>query len=357
MTFMNLFGLTLRYSYSRYNRHLAASIKIALTYAVSITAMIVVMAIMSSLQASRFSSIRDVKSFDITVEDGDREKIAALYPDQSVFEYREGYAMLNGIPLIIRYIGSDYDGAVIPFFGNAESLMISYSTYLSTSGDIRLSYISYENGMRRIVNEEVPISGVFYTSLGSDFDSFYAFMPIESAPDDAVSYVAVKGSDDVSPLLENGISGFETWKEKESTLYSAFMLESVMMALVLLVLLLISYLALRQEARIFLKNKVKERAELRIAGLEGWKIKLVFVSSFLVSLILGSFLSLFISEILVRVFSAFMRSYLGYYGDIAIDYTLFIALNAVFFFITAVTVLFFLRMDDKKSIREALDGR
>ena len=39
-------------------------------------------------------------------------------------------------------------------------------------------------------------------------------------------------------LEERGI-GFETWKEKERTLYSAFALESFMMFLVLLILLLI----------------------------------------------------------------------------------------------------------------------
>ena len=349
-----LLRLIYRYSFSLYNRHFRSSVKISLTYALTLFLITIIMAVMASLQSQRFDSIRDVKSFDITVENGDLEEIESLYPDASVFSYSEGYALINGRAFIIRYVDESYDGGINILFGDDSGLILSYSSYMALSNIVRLSRLGGNRARRSLDNIDIAVSGVFNSSMGSSFDSYYAFLPKSYATSFDKEYVAIKGCDDTSALDSMKI-GYETWKEKEATLYSAFMLERYLMLLVLFVLLLIVYIELRQEARIFLRNKKNEAYELFISGLEDKKIAFVFILSFLLILFSGALLALLASYLAVPILSSFMRMSFSYYKEVNIDLKMFIIINVAFYIITSLTVFSFFKRSFKKSIREGLD--
>ncbi len=354
---MSIISLIGRYSFSRYNRHRISSIRIALSYAFSMAILMLILSVMQMLQTSRFSLIRDIKSFDILIEDGNEEEIRDLYPECSVFSYKEGYALLNGSPFSIRYVDENYDGGINMLFGSMGSLVIPYSLYATLSElEIDFSSLSRTSSRSTPVNIEMVPSGVYHTALSAEFDSTHAFLPYDSALGNEISYVAVKGSDDVSPLAENGIGNFRTWKESESTLYSAFTLENFMMFAVLMILLVIVYVELYSEARVFLRNKRKERLELEIMGLGKREAQGVFIASFLLVILSASLLSVLLQEIFLRAFSSIMRRGFSMFMTLKIDYGLFVILNIAFLMLTAITVYVMLIREDRKSMMEVING-
>ena len=103
-----------------------------------------------------------------------------------------------------------------------------------------------------------------------------------------------------------------------------------------------------------MRNKRKERLELRILGMAGWRIDLIFISSFLLILFFGLVLSVLLQEVGARGFSYIMHSSFSLYKDVYIDYSLFFLISIVFLFLTAITVYILLRRNEGKSIMEEL---
>ena len=354
---MNMLSLIGRYSFSKYNRHRSSSLKIAFSFALSLAVLMITLSVMQMLQTSRFDNLRAIRSFDITVKDASVGEIRALYPDCSVFAYKESYALIDGNAFLIRYVDESYDGNINILAGDLSSMMVSYSSSLSFKSDeVGFSTLLKSGGRSVPINRNIRISGIYYTVIPGEFDSYYAFMPYDAAPEDLAPLIAIKGSDDVSILDENGYE-YETWKEKESTLYSAFALESVMMFCVLAVLLVIVYVEIRGESRVFLNNKRKERLELLIIGYNRAATDIIFIVSFLFILFIGSLLAIVLQEVGIMAFRLFLREALGSYDrNLSIDYALFLKINVVFFILTALTVLHFLGKSNRKSIMEALHG-
>lgn len=354
---MNTFTLIRRYSFSRFNRHRASSVKIALSFALSMAVLMIILAVMDMLQSSRFTLIRDIRSFDIIVEDASLEDVSALYPGYTVFHYKEGYALLNGEAFNIRYVDDGYKGGVNVLFGSGSSLLVPYGFYMRMPSEtVDFSTLTRRGGRSIPVNLSIIPSGVYYTALSGEFDNMHAFMPYEGAPADAKEYVAVKGTDDTSPLENAGFTSFRTWKESESTLYSAFALENIMMFMVLAILLVIVYVEIRGEVRIFLKNKKKERLELLIIGCTREKTYFIFISSFLLILFSGLLLAIVLQEIGIILFSHILRLLAGYHATMHIDYGLFLVVSIVFFIITVFTIFLALYKDEKRSIMEVMHG-
>ena len=76
------------------------------------------------------------------------------------------------------------------------------------------------------------------------------------------------------------------WKEAESSLYAAFLVEKTMMYGVLSLLFIIIMVSMKQSVRIFVSSRRKESAELEILGLSGKRVLLVTEWAFLMILIL-----------------------------------------------------------------------
>ena len=302
---------SLRYSFSKYNRHRSRSIRVVILLSISIVIFMTIISSMDALQRKRFEGIKATRSFDIIVHDGNESDIRSLYPNAEVFSYKEEMALVSSHAMNIRYIDPlNYGGDVEFLSGDASTIAIPYTVY-SGSGWKALSVASFshDNGRKLPRNREVNPSGVYFSSAPGDFDRYYVLSDISNAPENLESIVAIKGTDDTRPLEKYSSNlDYETWKETESTLYSSFVLERTMMAIVISVLFLVVLLSLRQQIRTFLQNKRKERAELRILGLSEGKVNLIFTLSFLfvviLSLIIGAVLSVITIDIAGKVLSS-----------------------------------------------------
>ena len=294
-----IFKSSLRYSFSRYNRHRSRSIRVVILLTISIVIFMTIISSMDALQKKRFDGIRATRSFDIIIHDGNEDEIRRAYPKAKVFSYKEEMALVSSKAMYIRYIDpSTYGGDIEFLSGDASTIAIPYTMYGSNGWkDVAVASFSHDKGRRIPTNSTVPLSGVYFSSSPGDFDRFYVLSDLKNAPEDLETIVAVMGTDDTRPLEKLcPEKEYETWKETESTLYSSFVLERTMMGVVISVLFLVVLLSLDQQIRAFLKNKRTERAELRILGLGEGKVNLIFTLSFLIlvfiSLVLGASLSL-----------------------------------------------------------------
>ena len=310
-----IFKSSLRYSFSKYNRHRSRSIRVVILLTLSIVIFMTIISSMDALQSRRFDGIKANKSFDIIIHDGNEEDIAKAYPDCKVFSYKEEMALISSHAMYIRYMDPDTYGGDIEFLsGDASSIAIPYSMYGANGWkDLTVASFSHDSGRRIPTNNVIPLSGVYFSSAPGDFDRFYVLSDLENAPEDLETIVAVRGSDDTKPLERLYPEGsYETWKETESTLYSSFVLERTMMSVVVSVLFLVVLLSLDQQIRAFLQNKRKERAEFRILGLSEGKVNLMFTLSFLIlvfiSLVFGAVLSFATIEIAGRFLSSNYRT-------------------------------------------------
>lgn len=290
--------LVLRYAFSREANHRSRVVRTMILLSLSTVIFLTTLSLMASLQDRRFSLIKDTRSFDITVHTEDVDTIRSLYPEASVFSYKEDIALVDGRPYRIRYIDESYDGGLEILAGNPDSLMVPYDLYVGLDeGSVNFATLSRTASRRIPINRDVEVSGIYYSRARADFDSMYVLSSLSNAPGELENLVAVKGVDDTRRLEKAGFTGFETWKEKERTLYSAFILESTMMALVISLLFIIVLISLSQMSRTILEAKKKERAGLMILGMSKARVDAVFLLSFLLvvtlSMLLGAVLSCF----------------------------------------------------------------
>lgn len=299
-------ALALRYSFSSVARQRSRSIRIALTVALSLAMMIVIIAVMSFLQNERFVEIRKVRSFDLVVEGSHQEELQELFPSASVFTYGEGEALVAGGAYLVRYIDEDYDGGLRFLLGDTSSLLIPYTLYKTNRlQDITLAVMKTgKSGATTVKNITYSVSGVYYTSLGSEFDGTHVFLPRTDATANVPFYTAVKNAPkNAETSLQNLGYRYQTWQKAESSLYSAFLLEKTMMYAVLLLLFVIIAVSLRQSVRIFAASRAKEMAELEILGLTRSSIRLVSLLSFLVVVSVGILLGLGLGAALLPLVS------------------------------------------------------
>ena len=351
-----IFRIALRYSFSRMNRHLGRSVRIMFSLAFSTAVLMVVLSVMSYLQDTRLSGIRNIKSFDLVAKDASVDELKKLYPGCTVFQYSEEMALVEGHVMNIRYIDPDtYDGGLELLAGDFSSAVIPYSLFIENGfSDISMNVI-HGSTLRDLKTLSYKVSGVYATSLGSSFDQSYLFLP-SSLYSGQEMLVAVKGSDDVGALESSGYQ-YSSWKERESTLYSAFLLERLMMVFVLSFLFLITFFQLRQEIRDFFFIKRGERVELKVLGMEEWRIYSSFTLSFAIlvssALLLGAAVSIFILH-LFSLRLSFM-SYLP--AELKFSIPSFILVCICMLGLSAISCFSRIRKEIGKSLLEVLHGR
>ena len=300
-----------RYSFSRYNRHRSRSIRVVVLLTISIVIFMTIISSMDALQKKRFDGIKATRSFDIIVHDGNESDIQNVYPDAKVFSYKEEMALISSHAMYIRYIDPATYGGDIEFLsGDASTIAIPYTMYGANGwNDVTVASFSHDKGRRIPTNNTIKLSGVYFSSAPGDFDRFYVLSDLKNAPEDLETIVAVMGTDDTRPLEKLcPEKEYETWKETESTLYSSFVLERTMMAIVISVLFLVVLLSLNQQIRAFLQNKRKERAELRILGLSECKVNIIFILSFLILVFISLLLGAVLSSATIAIAGRFLSS-------------------------------------------------
>ncbi|MCI7607372.1 MAG: hypothetical protein MSS69_11540 [Spirochaetales bacterium] len=286
--------LSSRYAFSSSYKQRDRAIRAVVAIALSLVVVNVVISIMDFLQNGRFEDIRDVRSFDIVVEGKHKEELSQYFPGSILFEYGEGEALTSDGAYNVRYISSDYDGGLKILYGDSSSLMVPYSLFRSSSGKITLSMLKKGKAATTMKNFEYSISGIYWTSVGTEFDQTTLFLPLEEADETVYFLTAIKNVDlkEGEKILKELGLDYKTWKEQESSLYAAFFVEKTMMYTVLSLLFVIILVSLRQSVRIFVSSHDKECAELEIMGMGRKKILLMMELSFFLILLLGIVLGL-----------------------------------------------------------------
>lgn len=342
-----IFLLSSRYAFSKSTHHRASSIRIMITTALSLAMVVVIISIMDFLQGSRFEQIRQVRSFDLVVDGQHKKELKELYPEAIVFEYGEGEALIDGNAFLVRYIDDSYDGGIRMIAGNYDTLAIPYSLYrTNTSQSYTISLLRRgKSGVVLPRSSRIDIYGIYTSSMGSEFDTTYVFMPISSTDSSTIFKTAIKGVDikEKERLSSLGFS-VNSWKDSESGLYSAFLIEKIMMYLVLALLFVIILVSTRQSVRIFYRDKRKERAELEILGLKEKKIALAFVFSFLLVLLSAIAIAFIFSLLLLPLIARFCSKYIMFGTILEFPYITFFTFSVILILAT----IFFSILERKK---------
>lgn len=349
--------LSLSYAFPHSKALKSRSIRIVLTVALSLVVTVVVISIMNYLQSSRFVSIRAVRSFDYVVDGNYEEEIKALLPESTVFLYGEGEAITDAGAYLVRYIDSSYSGGVEYYIGDASTLAVPFSFYLKSGfGDVTLSMLKTGKTVTTMKSKSYKISGIYRTALGSEFDDTMLFLPITEADENTVMKTAVKGiSEKDALLLKNSGYSLTSWKEAESSLYGAFIVEKTLMYAVLSLLFIIIAVSMKSSVVLFFSTRVKEMAELEILGMEKRRIRLVsFLSFFVVVLtgiISGYVLSLGVLKVL-EVISENSSRILSL--SLSLPYGGFLFFSLFMILVTLIFTLSESRRREKKEISEVL---
>lgn len=333
--------LALRYAFSISAGHRSRVIRIILTSALSLTVMAIVLSVMTYLQSSRFDAIRSVRSFDIVVDGEYESELEELFPDKVIFQYGEGEALTKESAYLVRYIPDNYDGSIEYLGGNGSELSVPYSYYRDSMDSPSASIVMLkEASSGRVVPKtmEYRISGIYRTPLGYEFDDTMLFLPYSEADDSVVKKTAIKDAgDEEAELLRSLGYSLSTWKESEVSLYSAFMIENVMMYIVLSLLFVIIAVSAKQSVRIFYRSKRKERAELFILGMERKSIDNVFLLSFMIITLIAIMIAIALTSIVLPIAEALSPMLLQIRTDLAFPIAGFAFFSL---FLIAITLVF-----------------
>lgn len=302
--------LASRYAFPHSKALRSRSVRIMLTVMLSLTVVTVVISVMNFLQGSRFDSIRDVRSFDCTVEGDLSDEISAILPDSVVFTYGEGEAITQSGSYLVRYIDSSYDGGLEFYIGDASTLAVPYTFYRQNGWkSVTLSTLKSGKKVTSLMSLEYEISGIYYTALGSEFDDTMLFLPLSSADENVTLKTAVKGADDDDiALLEKSGYTVTRWQDAESSLYGAFLVEKALMYALLSLLFIIIAVSTASSVALFSSSREREMAELEILGLEKRKLRLVCLLSFLIVIALGIILALGVGSVVLCGLETYSRN-------------------------------------------------
>lgn len=351
---MTLF-LSFRYSFSSAPRHRGQVARIILSTALSLAVTLLVMSLMSFLQEGRIDRIKAVQSFDITVEGDHEEELEALFPDASVFLYKEEEALAGGRAVTVRYIGGDYDGGLRLLSGDLSSLAVPYSLWFRLE-DGKASLTSLRegrSGARLPRTDEYKVSGIYSTALGRSFDDSHVFLPLGEDMDGVQTALKGAGEGTAGLLRDSGYEVTE-WKERESGLYAAFMLEKTMMLIVLCFLFVIILVSMKSSVRLFYSSKRRERAELEVLGLGRGRISLVFLLSFLIVLAAAIASGVLLFFVLRPLAEALTGRFLYYQVSLAFPSGLFALLSLSLCLVTALLCLWYRAKEGRHSLMEVL---
>ncbi len=344
--------LSSRYAFPRSKALRSRSLRIMLTVALSLVVVTVVMAVMNYLQSSRFEAIRNVRSFDCTVDGDYGDEIEELLPSAGVFTYGEGEAITENGSYLVRYIDSTYDGGIEYYWGDSSSLLVPYSFYRENGWkDVTLSMLRSGKKVTALRSLDYTISGIYYTALGSEFDDTMLFLPLADADESVTIKTAVKGigEKNVEMLEERGYT-VTRWQDAESSLYGAFLVEKTLMYGVLSLLFIIIGVSIKSSAALFSRTREKEMAELEILGLGKRRTALTALLSFLIVIVLGIALGFVLGEAVLSALETFSKK-----SDLIMTMELSLPFSGFIFyslFMTALTFIFVSQENRKREKRE-----
>lgn len=341
-----LLKIVSRYLLSPAGHNRQRVIRIFIGLCLSTAVLLSVLSIMDYLQSSRFATIKQVRSFPVTV-DTDAEGLAALkaeYGDEyTVFGYKSGEGLLasgsSAYATLIRYIGSDYAGGLYTS-GSLSSggILVPYSQVRNgtISGSVSLTTLESGRTVRLVPRRrEYTVSGFFSTYLGSEFDSQMVFLPLSEAEAVDTYTAAFLAGDGEEEALASRLSddGYEAvlWSSRETSLYSAMLMEKLIMEILLSSLFIILLVQIVQNATSLASAKQRESAALYLMGFSGRLLDsaaaMTGASLALVSMLAGTLFSYIFLKVLPLISPSFRSAVF----TLDIRSTLLFALLMVFF--------------------------
>lgn len=341
-----LFKLVLRYLLSPAGHNRQRVIRIFIGLSLSMAVLLSVISIMDYLQSSRFSTIKEVRSFPVTVETDQAglDYLKAEYGDEyTLFGYKSGEGLLSSgtsaYATLIRYIGSDYEGGLYTSGALREGgILVPYTQIRNgtISSDVTLTTLEHGRTVRLVPRRrEYTVSGFFSTYLGSEFDSQMVFLPLSDAEDSLDYTVAFLSPDGEEEALSGRLAsdGYDAvlWSEMETSLYSAMLMEKLVMELLLSSLFIILLVQIVQNASSLASAKRREIAALYLMGFSS---RLLDVAAALtgallaaVSMAFGTLISYLFLKLLPHINHAFSAAHF----NIDLGSLLVFALLTVFF--------------------------
>lgn len=343
-----------RYLLSTAGHNRQRVMRIFIGLCLSTAVLLSVISIMDYLQNSRFSTIKQVRSFPVTVET-DQDGLARLEEEYgseyTLFGYKEGEGLLSSgsssYGTLIRYIGSDYDGGLYTSGSLTEDgILVPYLQVRSgvISGNVALTTLESGRTVRLVPRRrEYTVSGFFSTYLGSEFDSQMVFLPLSAAEDISTYTVAFLADDDeiASLSMELSSAGYEVtlWSEREDSLYSAMLMEKLVMEILLSSLFVILLVQIVQNASSLAAAKRRESAALYLMGfsevLLDTAAALTGASLSLVSMLAGTALSWLFLKLLPHLDAAFGSAVFSIDIGSLMLFTLLMVLFSSFFYLRA----------------------
>lgn len=353
-----IFFLSSRFSFSHSPSLRARSLRILFSVTLSLLVVIVIISIMNFLQTSRFDTIRDIRSFDVVVSGDKKDEISSRFPSSTVFLYGEGEALSQKGSFLVRYIDSSYSGGLNMFLGDKEGLLIPFSLYKSNGFEpLELSMLKTGKRVTSLKSDYYTPSGIYYTRLGSDFDSTMLFLPLSSMDENISVKTAIKNvTEEELEIIKKEYEAVD-WKEAESSLYASFLIEKALMYAVLSLLFIIIAVSCKSSVALFFSQREKELAELEILGVEKKRINIISFLSFFYILLTGIILSFILGLIVLNLLELYSSN-----SSRLITMTLSLPLPGFIFFSLSLIIftLVFVSLENRKrnkvSIYEVIHG-
>ena len=307
--------ICLRYAFSKYKGQRTTNILIIIGLALGLAAFIVISGIMNSLQSFQIDGLKNIQSFDINVKSAvlTPEDIKRIDGVESAFEYLDTAVLIlnkrTGKSMGARVRGLDFDEItntrLAEYLGiqyNFDSINLSYTLSnllgASLNQNLDVTFLTEGNTMRiKADTRTLHVSG-FYTSSVSEFNRNTAFMDLTLLRQFVGSFnvktaVYVSGNlgrvqKEILLLDPNAV--VVTWKEANNAVYSALLLEKIIMYLFLGFVFVIIGVSLKNSTSRLIRNKSRESAMLRALGLKKSGITFIFLLQGLIILFLSEFL-------------------------------------------------------------------
>lgn len=303
-----IFKTANRYAFSKTHKQRRFSVLIILGIAFGLAALIIIIGIMNSLQTSQLSRLRNLESFDVSIISSKltREDLENLAPVETAFNYldvsaiaynenneKSSYVRIRGID---RYLEEsarfkeDLD-LFIQIPQDQEILLLgsSLASELGIIGNLSLKVTFLKQGktIKLIPYTDHYFSGYGYYSANSEFSSSTCLISLDTLEkmtgfEESRIGLYLKDYEKLDEIRDliysmDPEAKVTDWKEANSSLYSALMLEKYLVIFFLaFIILIVSYYLKRATTRM-IAAKRKEAAELRALGMSRNQVASIFI--------------------------------------------------------------------------------
>jgi len=329
---MFLFKLALRYSFSKQNKQRQTNIMIIIGIALGFTAFIIVIGLMNSLQQSQLDSLKALESFDIIVDNSeiDINTIQEMEGVETAFFFYETPAIAvnlsSGESTYLRIRAFENDIILNnPRLSNFVNWSLQKPSSISNlafaqkaalnigagfDSEIKLTILKKgKTATLMPYNFTDKIDSMFYTGISEINNStvFCNYNKMEQYLGQEERKIGIfLSSDSYLESIATQLPTSITWKKYNASLYQALLLEKFIVFLFLSFILIIVCVNLKNSTKRLISNKQMESAILCTFGMTKQKIVHLYIyQAFLISLIsliLGSGLSLLIAKNLQGIF-------------------------------------------------------